>query len=121
MTDGDRPRQRSGYGVKLVRGPFVRLEAHPDAHADDASFLEWTQKLRSDGERLAADLFAGAGGLSLGLEMAGWRVVLGVDHDPEAIETHRHHFGGLALGWDLSDADKVDRVARLIRGAGVEL
>jgi DNA (cytosine-5)-methyltransferase 1 len=48
-------------------------------------------------------------------------VVLAVDHDPEAIETHRHHFGGLALDWNLSDPDRVAEVAELVATAGVEL
>jgi len=121
MAGETQPRRRSGYGVKLVRGPFVRLAAHPDACDDKSVFQAWTQELRSRGQRLAADLFAGAGGLSLGLEMAGWRVVIGVDNDLEAVETHRHHFGGMALKWDLSDSLKVEHVAGLIRRAGVEL
>jgi DNA (cytosine-5)-methyltransferase 1 len=33
------------------------------------------------------DLFCGSGGLSLGLEMAGFRTLLGIDFDPYAIET----------------------------------
>jgi DNA (cytosine-5)-methyltransferase 1 len=70
---------------------------------------------------LAADLFSGAGGLSLGLQAAGYRVVLAVDHDPEAIETHRHHFGGLALDWNLRDPDKVAKVAELVAAANVQL
>jgi DNA (cytosine-5)-methyltransferase 1 len=70
---------------------------------------------------LAADLFSGAGGLSLGLEAAGYRVVLGADHDPEAVETHRHHFGGLTLDWDLGDTGNVARIAGLVVGAQVEL
>jgi len=121
MPEDQLPNQRPSYGVKLVRGPFVRLPAHPDAHDDESTFLAWTQDLHARGLRIAADLFAGAGGLSLGLEMSGWRVVVGVDHDPESVETHRHHFGGLALDWDLSDSDKVEEIARLIRAAGVEL
>ena len=36
----------------------------------------------SRGTLLAADLFSGAGGMSLGLEQAGMRVVFGADHDP---------------------------------------
>ncbi|MFN5981679.1 MAG: DNA cytosine methyltransferase, partial [Pseudanabaena sp.] len=27
------------------------------------------------------DLFSGAGGMSCGLEMAGWHCLLGIDHD----------------------------------------
>lgn len=35
------------------------------------------------------DLFAGAGGLSVGLKMAGWDVRIAVEYDATAIETHR--------------------------------
>ena len=35
------------------------------------------------------DLFAGAGGLSIGLKMAGWDVRIAVEYDATAIETHR--------------------------------
>ena len=113
--------RRSGYGVKLVRGPFVRLPPHPDTFDDEQKFLSWAAGLREAGQRLAADLFCGAGGLSLGLQDAGWRVVLGADHDPEALETHRHLFGGFSVDWDLSDTDRVEKIAELIAAAGVEL
>ncbi|HUY48537.1 MAG TPA: DNA (cytosine-5-)-methyltransferase [Streptosporangiaceae bacterium] len=113
---------RSGhYGVKLVRGPFVRLAPHPEACADEEAFLAYAARLRAEGAPLAADLFSGGGGLSLGLEAAGYRVVLSADHDVEAVETHRHHFGGLALDWDLSEAGHVAEIARLVSAAGVEL
>jgi DNA (cytosine-5)-methyltransferase 1 len=108
------------YGVKLVRGPFVQLPSHPEACKEE-DFLEYAARLRAEGHRLAADLFSGAGGLSLGLKAAGYRVVLGVDSDREATETHRHHFGGLTLDWDLGDPERVARVAQLIKDADVEL
>jgi DNA (cytosine-5)-methyltransferase 1 len=118
-----RPLRRAhhGYGVKLVRGPFVRLEPHPDACAGPEAVLGYAARLRVGGARLAADLFCGAGGLSLGLVDAGYTVVLGVDHDPEAVETHRHHHGGLTVDWDLADPGRIRAVADLIRAAGVEL
>jgi DNA (cytosine-5)-methyltransferase 1 len=109
------------YGVKLVRGPFVRLQGHPESCADEEAFLAYAARVRADGVPLAADLFSGAGGLSLGLEAAGYRVVLGADHDTEAVETHRHHFGGLMLDWDLGDTGNVARIAGLVTGAQVEL
>jgi DNA (cytosine-5)-methyltransferase 1 len=112
---------RGAYGVRLVRGPFVRLPAHPHACADEEEFLRYAARLRDDGVRLAADLFSGAGGLSLGLEAAGFRVVLGADHDPESVETHRHHFGGLTLNWDLGDPDRVQKIAHLVRRSGITL
>ncbi|MFD0974083.1 DNA cytosine methyltransferase [Plantactinospora endophytica] len=83
--------------------------------------LRYAEEARERGEKLAADLFSGAGGLSLGLEEAGYRVVLAVDHYPEAIETHRHHHGGLSTNWDLGDPERIREVADLVRSAGVEL
>ena len=114
------PRERK-YGVKLVRGPFLRLPSHDEACTDEEAFLAYAARLRAGGARLAADLFSGAGGLSLGLEAAGYRVVLAADHDPEAVETHRHHFGGLTLDWDLGQPDHVAKVAELVSAAEVEL
>src|ERR1700744_1026515 len=108
------------YGVRLVRGPFVQLPPHAEECNEDG-VLTYTSRLREGGHRLAADLFSGAGGLSLGLEMAGYRVVLGIDRDKEATETHRHHFGGLTLSWDIGDAERVVRVAEPIKAADVEL
>ena len=121
MGDGTAATQGGHYGVRLVRGPFVRLAAHADACADEAAFLSYAARLRADGAHLAADLFSGGGGLSLGLEAAGYRVVLGADRDTEAVETHRHHFGGLTLDWDLSVPGHVTAVAGLVAAAGVEL
>jgi DNA (cytosine-5)-methyltransferase 1 len=109
------------YGVKLVRGPFVRLGPHADECSNKQMFLSYARRLRAEGAHLAADVFSGAGGLSLGLQAAGYRVVLAVDQDPEAIETHRHHFGGLALDWNLGDPDRVAEVAKLVEAAHVEL
>jgi DNA (cytosine-5)-methyltransferase 1 len=38
------------------------------------------------------DLFAGAGGLTLGLVNAGWKPMLAVENWREAVETYRHNF-----------------------------
>ncbi len=106
------------YGVKLVRGPFVRLAPHELACETEEELLSLAPTL---GRPLAADLFCGAGGLSLGLSDAGFDVVLGVDNDDEALETHRASHPGLSVNWDLADAAVVDRVATLVRAAGVTL
>jgi len=48
------------------------------------------------------DLFAGAGGLSHGLERAGLQIVGGVDFDADSVETYRHnHKNTRALQADL--------------------
>lgn len=110
-------RQRT-YGVKLVRGPFVRVAPHPLACETEEELLSLAPRLSRP---LAADLFCGAGGLSLGLADAGFDVVLGVDNDTEALETHRAHHAGLSVNWDLADATVVERVADLVKRCGISL
>jgi len=54
----------------------------------------------------AIDLFAGAGGLSLGLKMAGWDVRIAVEYDATAIETHRKNMPEvLHICDDIRDVD----------------
>jgi DNA (cytosine-5)-methyltransferase 1 len=113
--------KRGKYGVRLVRGPFVVLPANDEERKDEDGFLAYAAELREHGHRLAADLFSGAGGLSLGLEEAGYRVILGIDTDKEATETHRHHFGGLTLDWDLGNPERIAQVSKLVKAAGIEL
>jgi DNA (cytosine-5)-methyltransferase 1 len=109
------------YGVRLVRGPYVKLPPHPDHTEDETSFLRYAADLKRNGARLAADFFSGAGGLSLGLEKAGFNVVLAADTEPFANRTHMHHFGGMSLDWDLADPAAVTRMADLVESAGIEL
>ena len=116
-----KPRKSSGYGVRLVRGPFINLPPHRDHTEDVEAFLRYTERLRRQGERLAADFFSGAGGLSLGLEKAGYKVVFGADHEPFANRTHAHHFGGMSVDWDLADPGVVREVAELCKAAHVDL
>jgi DNA (cytosine-5)-methyltransferase 1 len=115
--------RRSKPGVKLVRGPFLRLEPHHDHCDTEAELARLCTRLRALNAKtlLAADLFCGAGGLSLGLERAGMKVVVGADHDAEALETHRHHMGGMAIDWDLGDVDVVERLATLIRDNDIDI
>jgi DNA (cytosine-5)-methyltransferase 1 len=111
------------YGVKLVRGPIVRLAPHPDHCADEVALDTYVQAVRKADPtvRLGVDLFSGAGGLGLGLERAGVKVVLGVDHDTEAMETHGHHFGGMSVDWDLSSPDNIDRVVDVMTRHGIDV
>jgi len=49
------------------------------------------------------DLFCGAGGLSLGFEMAGYSIGLGVEKEELPWQTHRYNFGGHCHLGDISD------------------
>ena len=48
--------------------------------------------VNNDGTLSYIDLFAGCGGLSLGLEKAGFRLVLAVEKSPMAAQTFYHNF-----------------------------
>lgn len=98
--------------LKAERPVPQQLLRHPDA-ARTESFRRWVAKQQRP---LAIDLFSGCGGLSLGLEQAGYAVVLAVDHDPWALQTHDHNFAGKAIGLDLSDPEKVEGLLRLLEG-----
>lgn len=50
------------------------------------------------------DLFAGAGGLSLGLRSAGWQPLLAIEYWNEAATTYGKNFGGEAV-WESDIAD----------------
>lgn len=68
------------------------------------------------------DLFSGAGGLSAGLIDAGFKCLLGVDHDAKALETFRHnHDGALALNIDLSSPSFVNEIKLAINNNKVDM
>ena len=116
-------RKTRTYGVKLVRGPFVQLDPNAEACADERSLQALATRLRREDpdSLIGADLFSGAGGLSLGLEAAGIDVVFSVDHDTEAVATHKHHFKGLSVDWDLSDPRVVERTGKLLKQINIDV
>lgn len=73
------------------------------------------------GEPLALiDLFAGAGGISEGFRQAGYRVLGGVDNDPDAIATYRLNFPeAQALIGDVRQQKVHEAVLDLARAADV--
>lgn len=105
------------FGVAVRRSEPLRLPMHPDVPSQ-GDYRSWM--LHSD-RPLAIDLFSGAGGLSYGLEVAGYRVALAVDLDDWALETHAHNFEGLALQLDLGDPDIRDSIVTLFDGVEVAL
>ena len=102
-------------GGKL--GPVLRLPPHK-SHCELNELHRYAMTL--DGP-LAIDLFCGAGGLSLGLVNAGFEVILGVDVKKEAIETHRHHFGGASIQADLSRPEAIQQIVHSLEGTKIDL
>jgi DNA (cytosine-5)-methyltransferase 1 len=102
----------STYGVKLVRSDPLRLGPHPERPVNES----WRRWVARETRPLAVDLFSGGGGLSLGLEEAGFRVILAVDTDARSVETHQHNFPGLSLNLDLGDPENLESVVTLLSG-----
>src|ERR1051325_8002417 len=64
------------------------------------------------------DLFAGAGGFSLGFHWAGFHTSVAIDHNPFAVETLQGNFsdmGTLALGRDLATFSPTDLERYLVQ------
>ncbi|RYZ78308.1 MAG: DNA (cytosine-5-)-methyltransferase, partial [Proteobacteria bacterium] len=59
------------------------------------------------------DLFAGAGGLSLGFHWAGWRQLVGNDIDASALETYKRNLGGAAVLGDIEHEDVFAQITQL--------
>ncbi len=108
------------YGVRLQRSDILKLPAHPEGPTV-RTLRTWCARQRDVGRPIAVDLFSGAGGLSAGVEAAGWTVAAAVDHDPRALETHRHNFPGLSLDLDLGDESARDTFVRLFKDIPVDL
>jgi DNA (cytosine-5)-methyltransferase 1 len=107
------------YGVKLQRSTPLVLDRHRDA-ARRQPWRSWAEEQAGLGP-IAVDLFSGAGGLSLGLERAGYSVVLAADHDEAAVQTHMANFAGPCFDLDLADPERVDDLLGTLGGLDVDL
>src|SRR5262245_14540586 len=117
MTSGT-IRDSDGYRLDNVRGPRLKLALHAEA----CSLAELPIYIRDfQTQPIAVDLFCGAGGLSLGLQRAGFRLALGVDNNALAIETHAAHFPGASTAKDLAVEDSLDEVLQPLRGHRIDL
>ena len=105
------------YGVTVRPSKPFRLERHPQAPSADT----WRAWVDASSRSVAVDLFCGAGGLSAGLEAAGYRVVLSVDSDEWALESHGHNFPGFTVACDLAVKESRDKVVGLLDGLQVDL
>lgn len=107
----------SKYGVPFVKGPEVKLPPHPQSCS-----LECVKEFAQNSSRpLSIDLFSGAGGLSLGLRLAGFQVILAAEIEREAAETHRAQFPGATICVDLSDPDVIDNICSALDGVELDL
>lgn len=111
--------KKGHYGVPLQRSDYLKLDPNENSCTLEG-FQDWLEGF-GKGKRLAVDLFSGAGGLSSGIERAGWTTAAAVDFDERALETHRANFPGLSLKMDLGDPAERDRLEGILRPAKIDL
>lgn len=70
----------------------------------------------------AIDLFSGAGGLSKGFMDAGFKILVGVDNDQDALNTFsKNHEGAIALNADLSKQETIDEIKKLAGDKSIDV
>lgn len=68
------------------------------------------------------DLFSGAGGITIGMERAGWTPLVGADFNKHASATHRHNFPHIPhIEGDLADPEVLDAVVNATVGKRVAI
>jgi DNA (cytosine-5)-methyltransferase 1 len=77
-----------------MKSSIVADPTDPERRADRARLIELAGNANFEPAPLALSLFTGAGGLDLGVRQAGFRVVGGVEIDPNCCETLEANFGG---------------------------
>src|SRR5258705_248979 len=115
------PGRHKMNGRARRQGPMVRhhrgLPQHPPRHvlSPDPGDLPAVRDhlARVSGRPTAIDLFCGAGGLSAGLERAGFDVLVGADSEEWAVRTHEANISGLAWCGDLTDPTEFLTALRL--------
>lgn len=98
------PKAQRRPAVASYRGPYLHLPrpaTAPNA-IDLAGVRRWVRSVRRP---TVIDLFCGAGGLSLGLQDAGFTILIGADSDAASVETHIANLGGLGYVGDLHDPE----------------
>ena len=70
----------------------------------------------------AVDIFAGAGGISLGLRNAGWDVVAACDNNPTACATYTaNHPDTCMVQGDIQSPQTLDALVEATRGRRVDM
>ena len=123
MADGAGRRPGSGstasssYGGRSSACPPITRRA-----MDEEAFLAYAARLRGRGRAPGRGPVQRGGGLSLGLEAAGYRVVLSADRDSRRSRRTGIISAASRSDWDLGDpASSWRRSPSLISDAGVEL
>lgn len=116
--------QKGGQNRTISHREAARLQSFPDSFVFSGPQRAVCQQIGNAVPPLLAlqiaealgksgamvDVFAGAGGLSLGFEWAGWRPLIAVDSDKHAVATFNANLAPVAFVGDMSDEDVRSRI-----------
>jgi DNA (cytosine-5)-methyltransferase 1 len=111
----------SKMALASVKGEKVTLKPKSPSTNDLDQLQEIARAALKQEKPLAIDLFCGAGGLSLGLQEAGFNVILGVDKYQPSVETHRAQFGGASVHADLSNPEVIQKIDKALKNIDIDL
>ncbi|NVJ00249.1 DNA cytosine methyltransferase [Myxococcus sp. AM009] len=72
--------------------------------------------MKKASELTVVDLFCGAGGLSLGLQRAGFRVLKSIDHDGWAVQTYRRNLGDHVVEAEIGPDTRLPEASVIVGG-----
>jgi DNA (cytosine-5)-methyltransferase 1 len=96
-----------------------RYPTNSDTKVDAVNWIDiadvWNKKFSE--KYTYIDLFSGAGGLSLGLEMAGFRGLVAVEFERTAVETYRNNFDHPVIDKDIRESETKQEVYRRVKAS----
>jgi DNA (cytosine-5)-methyltransferase 1 len=111
-----------------------KLEFKNQKEADEINWVDIHKDIKKDYWKKASktelnfiDLFSGAGGLGLGLVMAGFKPLASVEIMPEAIETYKHNFARFSFNesnihsQDIRDKEVKNNLYNSVKGKHIHL
>jgi len=114
--------QYSFFGESsVVRNPNKarRFPTNSGKEVDSVNWVDiadtWNNKFSE--KYTFVDLFSGPGGLSLGLELAGFRGILAVEFERTAVETYRNNFDHQVIDGDIRELQTKQEVYRLVEAS----
>ncbi len=114
--------QYSFFGERTVVRPVNEARRFPTNSGKKVDAVNWTDIADVWNKKFSEkytyiDLFSGPGGLSLGLELAGFRGILAVEFERTAVETYRNNFDHPVIDGDIRELETKREVYRLVEAS----
>jgi DNA (cytosine-5)-methyltransferase 1 len=109
--------------LALFNESEIKKEKTNPSNGDDVNWTDisnsWTEKNNNGYNYI--ELFAGAGGLSLGYKMAGFKGVLANEVMEKAVETYKHNFNHPIIDGDIREQETKNKIYEAAKGKDIDL